>query len=160
MSKPNGKRTELRFDEWDAVLADLETLQSVGYNRVGQLDLGQICNHLAIIMEGALDGFPKMMPWPMRKLLRVMFLGTMMKHKPIRLRVPVAPAFAAQTEPVDDAVGVSRLQAAIARFSSPDAEYHEHLAFGRLNREQWNRQQLWHCEHHLGFLIPRNGTVG
>jgi hypothetical protein len=107
-------------------------------------------------MECALDGFPTMLPWPVRKILRFLILGKMLKHKQIGFRAKAA-AFAAQNETVDDCEGAARLKVAIARFSEPSAEYVEHLAFGKLNRDQWKHQQLWHCEHHLSFLIPRGG---
>ncbi len=156
MTKQQPQRRALRFDEWADVLADIESLQSHGYDRArrGNLSLDQICNHLAIVMEDALDGFPKNMPWPMRKLLRLLFLKGMMQHKQFSLRFP-APPFANPLAPVDDGVGAERLRAAIKRFSAPDATYVMHLAFGNLTPEQWNHQQLWHCEHHLSYLIPK-----
>jgi len=147
------QRRQLRFDDWDAVLADVESLRAGGYARAGNLNLGQICNHLAIIMEMAVDGFPKSMPWIMQRFLRLMFLKTMLRHKPISLRVP-APAIARQDEPVEDDRGVPRLKAAIARFAAPNITYASHMAFGALTPDEWMHQQLWHCEHHLSFLSP------
>ncbi len=149
------KLRPLRFDTWDQVLADVDGLLAGGYARVGQLSLGQNCNHLAIVLEGALDGFPMKWSRPMQWLARFLVLGRMLKHKPTRLKV-TAPAFARQEEPVDDVVGAERLRRAIDRFSAPDAEYVPHLVFGDLTRNQWKHQQLWHCEHHLGFLIPKS----
>ena len=50
--------------------------------------------------------------------------------------------------------GVERLRQAIERFcNSP--EYVSHLVFGRITNDQWKEQQLWHCEHHLSFLHPK-----
>ncbi|GJM26433.1 MAG: hypothetical protein DHS20C16_28480 [Phycisphaerae bacterium] len=148
------KRRALRFDSWADVLADADQLASSGYDRVGQLSLGQNCSHLAIVLECALDGFPTRWPLPMRLIARWLVLPKMLRHEPTKLKVK-APAFAKQEEPVDDAVGVERLRKAIGRFSAPDAEYVDHLVFGKLTPDQWKHQQLWHCEHHLSFLIPK-----
>jgi len=146
-------RRVLHFNNWESVLAEVEGLQASGYTRAGNLSLGQICNHLAIILEMAVDGFPKPMPWLMQRFLRLLFLKRMLQHKPIGLRVP-APPIARQDKPVEDARGIARLRAAIQRFSAPQAAYVSHMAFGDLTPDQWKHQQLWHCEHHLSFLSP------
>ncbi len=156
MKNQNLERRKLRFDDWKDVISDVEVLKTNGYDRAkrGNLSLGQICNHLAVVMEGALDGFPSAMPWAVRTLLRFFFLQSMMQHKQVGLRFP-SPPFARQTAPVDDEKGIERLRTAAARFDAPSATYVMHMAFGNLTPEQWKHQQLWHCEHHLSYLVPR-----
>lgn len=153
MSKTKLNRRPLRFEQWTDVIADVDFLLENGYERAGQLSLGQICNHLAIVLECAVDGFPTQWPRPVQKLMKMLLLKSMLRHKPTNLRAP-APPFARQTQPVDDEVGARRLKAAIDRFAQPDAQYVPHLVFGKLTRDEWKHQQLWHCEHHLSFLIP------
>ncbi len=153
MNMDSTKRRAIRFDRWEDVLADVDRMAAYGYDRVGEHSLGQNCNHLAIVLEGGLDGFPMKWSRPMQWVARILVLPRMLKHKPTGLRV-TAPVFARQDLPVDDAVGVERLRKAIERFSAPDATYVDHLVFGKLTRDQWKHQQLWHCEHHLSFLIP------
>lgn len=152
MSKPDQRRP-LRYDDWDDVIADVDALLANGYTRVGKHSLGQNCNHLATLMECALDGFPWSFPRPAQWMMRKLFLPGMMRHEPITLRVP-APAFARQRAPVDDAVGVTRLKAVIERFRRPDATYVPHLVFGMMSPDEYKHQQLWHAEHHLSFLLP------
>jgi hypothetical protein len=148
------ERRKLRFNDWDEVLHDLDGIKGEYHNaRRGNWSLGQICNHLATIMECALDGFPSSLPWPMQRVLKVFFLPAHLRHDQLNLRFPTPP-FARPPQATSDEEGVARLRAAIERFRQPDAEYVSHVAFGELTRDQWKHQQLWHCEHHLSFLLP------
>ena len=58
-------------------------------------------------------------------------------------------------EDCDEGEGIERLRQAIERFHCHQGEYQTHMVFGKLTREQWTHQQLWHCEHHLSFLLPK-----
>ena len=49
----------------------------------------------------------------------------------------------------------SRLRAVVERFKGHSGPLHPSPAFGRLTPEQWREVHLWHCEHHLSFLLPR-----
>jgi hypothetical protein len=156
-SKSKRSRRKLTFGDWDAVVADAVNLHERGYDRVGNLNLGQICNHLAIILEGAVNGFPSKLPWIVQMILRPIVLPGMLKHKPISVRAP-APGFADPNQPVEDQAGLDRLKAAVESFTAHSGEYQIHPAFGTLTRDQWHHQQLWHCEHHLSFLLPSDGA--
>jgi len=151
------ERRNLRYYDWGDVLSDIEELKANGYDHAerGNLSLGQICNHLAIVMEAAVDGFPYRVLWPLTTIMRWILLNSMLRLEPTRLRLP-APPFASQKKPVSDEEGAARLRAAIVRFGDPQVTCAKHFAFGRLTRNEWTHQQLWHCEHHLRFLIPKS----
>lgn len=149
-------RRKLRFDDWEDVIADAEMLKAQGYDHAsyGTLSLGQITSHLATVMSGAVDGYPKLLPWPLRVMIRFLFLKKMLRHEPSNVKVKTPPSLAPPKH-CDDDVGIERLRAEIERFRNHKGEYHPHIAMGRLSREQWKHQQLWHCEHHLSFLVPK-----
>ena len=152
-------RRKLRFDDWDAVLEDVRQLQANGYVHAerGNWTLGQICSHLAVVMECAVNGFPKQMPSLLQKLLRLFFLPSNLRHQQLKMRAP-APPFAVPPESVSDEQGVARLQAAVEQFRKPDVRYDRHAAFGELTRDEWKHQQLWHCEHHLSYLVSKTAA--
>jgi hypothetical protein len=152
-------RRKLRFDDWDDVLADAEMLKRCGYDHAsyGTLTLGQITSHLATVLSGAVDGFPKLAPWPLRVFLRLVFLNKMQRHEPSNLRIK-SPNSLAPPEACEDDVGIAQLRTAIERFRHHQGDYHPHMAFGTLSRQQWKHQQLWHCEHHLSFLQPKSDS--
>src|SRR4051812_33510073 len=61
-SKVTGRRT-LHFNSLDEILADVNQLEKWKNMRcLGNWSAGQILKHLTIVMNGALDGAPKMMP--------------------------------------------------------------------------------------------------
>ncbi len=158
-SSTTKERRKLRFDDWDEVLSDVEMLKTRGYDHAsyGTLSLGQITSHLAKVLSGAVDGFPKLAPWPLRVFLRFAFLNKMQRHEPSNLRIK-SPKSLAPPEACEDDAGIERLRAAIERFRSHQGDYRPHMVFGTLSREQWKHQQLWHCEHHLSFLLPKTSS--
>jgi len=56
VTKRQRERHQLRFNKWADVLRDIEMLETQGYDHAwrGNLSLGQICNHLAVVMEGTI----------------------------------------------------------------------------------------------------------
>ncbi|MFT5527389.1 MAG: hypothetical protein ACI9HK_005371 [Pirellulaceae bacterium] len=155
----NAPRRKIRFDDWDAVIADVEVLGANGYEHAsyGKLSLGQIASHLAKVLDGGVDGFEKIAAWPMRMMLRLFVLKSMLRHVPTNMKIPAPPSLA-PPEQCDDDEGIEKLRVAIARFRSHEGEYQPHIAFGNLTRDQWTHQQFWHCEHHLSFLLPKESA--
>ena len=150
------ERRKLRFDDWDDVIADAELLRERGYDHAshGTLSLGQITSHLATVLSGAVDGSPKLYPWPMRVMVRFLFLKKMLRHEPSSVRVK-SPQSLTPPEQCEDDVGIERLREEIERFRNHEGDYQPHVIFGKLSRDEWKHQQLWHCEHHLSFLLPK-----
>jgi hypothetical protein len=146
-------RRTLHFHNYDEVLADAGALSAHGYERAGQWGLGQICHHLAAAMEQSLDGFPSLLPWPVRLVARWFVLKKVLRHDPFR-RTVAAPVYLLPPDTNDDPSGLARLRVAIDRLKGHAGELHPSPVFGRLSPEQWREVHLWHCEHHFGFLRP------
>jgi hypothetical protein len=148
------ERRTLRLPSYDAVFAEAAALLAWGYDRAGTWGLGQVCHHLAAVMEQSLDGFPSRFSWPVRLVARWFVLGRVLKHRVFRRRFP-APLSLQPPAVADDREGLERLRAVIDRLKGHAGAMHPSPVFGRLTAEQWREVHLWHCEHHLSFLLPR-----
>jgi hypothetical protein len=155
------KRRQLRFEHLDQAVNDARMLQATGYDRAGTWDLSQVCGHLATGMEFAIDGFPPNPPhlrfvfWIMRSTLgpivvrRIVRTGAMASRAPA-IKQSILGAGGDETQAVE------RLQRAVTRFQNHTGPLYPSPIFGSLDREQLHRLQLIHCEHHLGFLLPKS----
>jgi hypothetical protein len=148
-------RRALDLRSFEEVLAEVARLQRDGYDRAGQWDLAQICDHCAVWIEYTLDGFPFRIPWFVR-----MFLGRWMLRRVLRQRQFAAGVPTPQKNllgPGADLVAAEhRLQRAIDRLQLPAVVTHPSPLFGTLTPDEWRELHLIHCQHHLSFLVPRS----
>jgi hypothetical protein len=153
-SLPNSSaRRELRFQTFDQAIAEVDRLFAHGYERKGNWDLAQMCDHLATTFEGSVRGFGFGMPRVLQAMFGQFGLRYVLKNQrtPFRARVPK------QLEPasgLDPAVAIVRLKHSIGEFESYTGEVARHPFFGKMTREQWRGIHLFHCAHHLAFLHP------
>jgi hypothetical protein len=151
----------LDFQDFDAVLADAESLAAGGYDRVGSWDLAQVCGHLAEWLRFPLDGFPRPPP-PVRLLLWLLrhTVGPRILRRTLATRsMPAGWRTLRETVPLpggNEAAAVERLRQVVGRFQAHAGPYHPSPLFGTLDRETWAEFQLIHCAHHLSFLTPRS----
>lgn len=151
-------RRRLQFADFAAVLAEADGLIVTGYDRLGQWSLGQMATHLAIVSEMARQGFPWYLPWPIYWPVRWFALPGVLRREAITIRIP-GPKFAMPPGAIDDRAGVERLRAALITLDGPGDKFYPSPIFGPLTREQWKQVTLWHCEHHLGFLVPHPAPI-
>ncbi len=149
----NAKRRELRYETLQDVVNEARQLAEQGYERAGEWQLGQVCNHLAGTINMSRDGFPVGLPGPIKRVMRLIFFGRVQRRIPTRLRIPTLPTLR-QKESVPEEDGIDRLAAAIERLDEEDAQFVESPVFGKVTRDQWKQFHLWHCEHHMSFLLP------
>ena len=134
-------RRKPNFRTLDDIIADVEHLHQAGYGQQGNWTLGQVCNHLAGAVDMTLGAGLRIVPrWLQRGFvfvfLRLSFLGKL--GNLFRLRIPTSLP---QKKPVDSDVGIQRLRQSFDHFREANANHL--LEF-----------HLWHCQHHLSFLIP------
>jgi hypothetical protein len=145
---------KLDFRSFADVTAELNRLLAYGYTKHGNWTLGQTCAHLAIFIEGSLEGFkgPRV-PWYTR-MLAPLFVRWTLKHR----RMPAWASTPKECEPppaVDDQKDVRRLKALLQRFERHAGPLHPSPFGGNASREVWTEMHLIHCAQHLGFLQPR-----
>lgn len=154
------RRRKLHIRDFDALAAEAERLAATGYQKVGNWNLAQACEHLAIVMEGSLDGF-KFPPasWFWRCVLGPaiirMTVGTW--WMPTGLQCPDV-SFAPRGN-LSDAASVARFRRACERVRDWQGSYHAHPILGRITADHWRRIHLIHGMHHLNFLVPAEDSL-
>lgn len=146
---------ELSFANFKDMRAELDRLQRNGYDRSGQWDLAQVCDHLDYFMAGTIDGHPFHVPWVLKVLFGRMVLKRILSKRKMKRGVftPQKPLPAAGG---DEAAAVAKLKNTISRFEAHQGDYIDSPFFGHLTPEQWHDLHLIHAAHHLGFLIPKS----
>lgn len=147
----------LDFRTWEQVLAEVDRLAATGCTRTGAWDLGQVCVHLALPIEGTIDGVNLPATWLQRHVLGPIIKRVLFRTRHIPRGVK-APEIALPGEQPDQAAAVNRLRAAIDRFRSYNGPLSPHPIFGRLSRDEWEQFHLIHAAHHLSLLLPSPGS--
>jgi hypothetical protein len=86
----------------------------------------------------------------MQKIARATALNGILSRQYIGWRFPSPISVNFQ---LGDQEGIECLVRGVERFQQPDPSVHPHAVLGELTHEQWLQFHLWHCEHHLSFLI-------
>jgi hypothetical protein len=146
------QRRHLDFQDFDAVRGDIEHLRAHGYQKTGNWDLVQICDHLSATMYGSLHGFSFQAPWLVRKLLAPLVLRRILKTRQLRagVRVPQMDP-PANTEPEK---AIARCLDLLREVQQHRGDFQVHPFFGKLASEHWRQLHLIHSAHHLSFLVP------
>ncbi|GAA5505598.1 DUF1569 domain-containing protein [Novipirellula caenicola] len=160
LQKPNPKTTiaarrmDLRYPDLDAACADIARLREGGYELVGTWSLAQILDHLNMSMQMTIDGAEFAFPALLRPVMKLMFMPTMRKGKPSKLRGK-APKQLQPACDLDEDACANRFYALAETLMDPSTPFVTHYPMlGRLNREQWLLMQQWHAAHHLSFVVP------
>src|SRR6516162_2963833 len=84
---------QLDFTNFNEVLAEVDRLHRGGYDKLGQWDLAQICDHLTYFMEAGLDGAKFRVPWLIKILFGRFFLRRILKTRRMKagIRTPQDP---------------------------------------------------------------------
>ncbi len=146
------ERRSLVFSSLDQVMPDVE-LALGGYRAVGNWNLGQICNHLAIVVRGSVEGVSGRAPWILRKTVGPLVLKRIFAMGQIKAGMPTSEKFVPGSQ-LDDRAEAEALRAALGLFTSTTKPLADHPFFGTLSREQWTRLHYMHSAHHLSFLWP------
>lgn len=157
------QKRNIRLATLDDVAAEVERLHRSGYQKAGNWNLSQVCEHLSDWMTYPMDGFPKM-PIAIKLLLGAMrtFRGKAMLKKFIEDQSmasgqPTAPE-SIHPETGDEHASVERLLATIRRLEEHRGTIHPSPLFGALTRQELIALQMAHCNHHLNFLIPKEAS--
>lgn len=139
----------------EEILAEVDRLHANGYDRAGKWDLAQNLDHLRYFIEGGLDGFNFKVPWIIRFLLAKPVLRRILSQNKMKRGV-YTPQKPLPPPGLNEAEAVAKFKAAVHRFQNHSGEYLPSPFFGQLTREQCQQLMLIHCNHHLGYLIPKS----
>lgn len=159
MRKP--KSNELRklvFDDLNEAVAEARSLFQSGYIRRGNWSLGQICQHLRLVQDPAIEGYPRWLSIfaVFRPIMRWMFMGRILRGDS-PTGVPTASMFVPPGE-VDDESELKLFEESVARLLDHQGAFHPHPGFGRLDRNQLLAVHAAHAAHHLRHLEANQGV--
>ena len=150
------ERRELRFDNLDQVVAEVEQLASGQVKTTGNHSFGQIIEHLARthdLCTGKLVG-PKP-PWFMRLMIPLM-KGSMLKDKPLKPGFNLPPAaenFFWPAGEVDVQQAIDHLKQSVENYQTKGA-LPKHPIFGKITKAQNLNLNCRHAAMHLSFAHP------
>ncbi len=154
------ERRQVKFDDLDQVIEELNRLQSVGYTPTGNWNLSQVCGHCHDWMRYSLDGYPKAPP-PMRLILWLMKVTVGRRqfetvvNKGFKAKLPTLPETVPQADAASDAAAVEQLTKTINRLKESKGPIVPSPLYGPLTYDEAVKLQLAHCAHHLSFLNPK-----
>jgi hypothetical protein len=153
-ASPARARRKLSFDSLDEVISDAERLvESPNSKTLGAWPLGQLCTHLAMAINGSIDGIEDRAPLPVRMLGPLLKRWILARGMSPGFKLPKqreAVFFPAATSAQE---GLDKLRAAACRVKT-ERMTAQHPAFGKLTHDEWNRLHLRHAELHLSFAVP------
>jgi len=148
-------RVQLRFENLDDMLAYAERLVRGGTTQLGNWSLGQVLQHLALIQNASIDGYPKLFPRPVRFILKVFFKRWLLR----RGFPPSGPNVKTLTpEAIDAPIALANLRTATERVKT-ETKRAENPGFGKMSLDEWNLLYLRHAELHLSFCVPKDHVV-
>ena len=161
MVKSEPKKRQLKFNDFDEMMAEVRSLMESGYVSNGNWNLAQACGHLSEWMRFPMDGFP-VPPLPIKAIMWLMkvTVGPGMRRKILANGFTGGMMTAPETVPAHDAAtdqdAIDKLQAVIDRVKSYQGELHPSPLFGPADHDTHVKVSLLHAEHHLGYLEPKS----
>jgi uncharacterized protein DUF1569 len=156
------QRRQLVFSDLDAVARDADRLLAGGYEKAGNWDLAQVCNHVADWMGFQIDGFPsppapiRAMLWVMKKTIGRKKLLQYLADKSFPAGKPTMPQ-TVHSAGGDARAAVERLRQNVGRLKAYTGPIVPSPLFGPMTKDEAVGMQLVHAAHHMSFLIPKQG---
>ena len=147
-------RRKLRFQNLDQVVEDAAALTADPQAAtLGNWSLDHLLSHLAVAIEGSLDGMDEQAPWFVRLLAPLIKRRALDGGITPGVRVP--KKLEARSFPAGGsaAAALERLRKAVARVNVGKMQA-RHPFFGLLTHEEWLNFHLRHAELHLSFVVP------
>jgi hypothetical protein len=149
-------RRKLHFNTVQDILDDVERLDPATTKTLGNWSGGQILTHLAIVIDGSIDGAPMRFNWLMRMLGRIMKKRILSKGMGPGFQLKGAAAEAlVPSSGISWEEGSERLRKAIHRLQT-ESKRAASPFFGPMTGDDWSNLHCRHAELHLSFLVPNS----
>jgi hypothetical protein len=146
-------RRQLHFDTIEDILRDVESLNQGKIKTLGNWSGGQILQHLAIVMNGSIDGAPTRFALPLRVIGRLMKKRVLTKGMSpgFQLKGQAATGLVPPATTWDE--GLQLIRRAIQRLQT-ESKREPSPFLGPMTRAEWDQLHCRHAELHLSFLVP------
>lgn len=159
-------RRAVRFGAMVEIGEDLTAIEAADaagtLSTTGNWSAGQVCEHVAIFGECALDGFASKPPAVVRWLVILLFKKKALSGAPLKpgLKLPSSAGYLLPGDDTTLAEGAGRLRVVLGRVAAGERFTHASPIFGELTHEQWTVLQLGHASMHMSFLGLGSDTGG
>jgi len=153
-TKSVANRRKVSYQSYDDLLADAEEMAHGVVQTLGNWSLGQIFKHLAVALEGSIDGLPFQAPFFVRMLSP--FLKKRFLTKPLPAGFQITKSARPTMDPnatISTAESLDALRYAISRCQS-ETDRASHPVLGKLSKDDWDRFNRRHAEMHMSFVVP------
>ena len=155
------KRRSVDFGSGQEAIDEINRLRQEGYVKTGNWNLSQICEHLDETMTGGMDGFGFRLPWVLRATVGKWGFGYALRTRKLMSGAPtfrrLKPDMSREEDsdaPIDSCIETIRRAAS---FAGP---IDDHPLVDNLDVDDWKEFMWIHAAHHLGFLVPKEGSDG
>ena len=148
------ERRTLHYETLNDLVEDAEKMAALKHRTVGNWTFGQILEHMAIAMNGSIDGFPFKGSWIARTFVAP-FIKNSLLTKPMKpgIKLPKAVVDAYIPSPETDATeALANVKSAVARLAT-DKPTAKHPFLGDLAIEEWMSLHIRHAELHMSFVV-------
>jgi len=118
-----GRRT-LKFNSLDDILAELDRLEGKKLTPIGNWSVGQILAHIAIPINGAIDGMKFRPPWFIRMVARLLKKRFLSQPMPPGFKIPADAQAELIPPPTSEPDDFNILRKAIQRLKSESPVNH------------------------------------
>lgn len=151
-------RRDLTFSTLDELVRELDRLEAASaagtLAHTGNWTAGQVCEHCAKFMRGAIDGFDTKAPWFVRVVARRLYFKQMIGPGPMPagIKLPKQAVSMLPTPGVSDRAGIADLRRQVDRLRAGAKMTIPSPVFGAMTHEHWMIVHLKHCAMHMSFL--------
>ncbi len=140
-----------------AALDSLENLATTVIGIRGEWNLPQVLIHCAQSIEYSLSGYPEHRSDAFKQTAGTVafaaFAAKGRMHHSLNEPIPGAPAIEVTTRL---SPAIKRLRSAFETFALHNGELHEHFAYGRLTKSEYEQAHVMHFYNHLEAAISKS----
>ncbi len=152
--KAVANRRAVHYDSLQDLLEDAEQLGKGEVRALGNRSFVQILQHLTFAMNGSIDGSNLQIPWPIRKIARLLRKRILAKGLTPGFKLsPDNDARAWSDSAIGAPAALEEVRQALRRLQT-ESKRSPHPAMGELTSEEWNTFHLRHAELHMSFVVP------
>ncbi|QGJ70771.1 Hypothetical protein PBC10988_24690 [Planctomycetales bacterium 10988] len=151
------QRRTLDFGTGQEVIEDIQHLQTVGYQKLGNWNLSENCDHLHRVMQSGLNGFQNFRVTPLlRWTIGPYYLRKLMKTRQMPTGYSTIKSLVPEGHEGDDSEKIADCIKSVRQIEAMEGPPFVHPIFGKMTVEEFKQLQWIHAGLHLSHLIPKS----